>query len=132
MLYELYNDVKNGDWVAVLFLFLLTCLLVIFLSIVFYFIDSSFIETNKESAIVVEKHHTPAHMQPQVISTGKSTVVNTILIPDSWSFNVSILGHRFSCPVTSSQYEDFDLGGSVVALLGVGRLSGATHCKGVL
>jgi len=130
MVAYLYKEAKRGNWLAGFTLLLTVSCVVAVLGLTFYIIDSSFIETKDKYAVIVGKHHSPGHMQHQVISTGKTTMINMIWIPDSWSLHVDVLGQDLYCPVTNSQYTEASFGDNVTVHLGVGRLSGSTHCKG--
>lgn len=131
MIADLWHEAKSGDWTSAALLLMIAAVAGLVLLMSFYFADSSFLPERNMPASVIGKHYTPGHMQTQVISNGKTTMIQNIWIPDSWSVEVFVHTESVSCPVNEGQFNGVSRGDEVTALVVTGRFSGGTYCNGI-
>lgn len=128
---DLFVDARRGDGVSIFVLVTLTAASIVVLILAFVLVDSSFIDTREEPAMVLDKWHDPGHFRPQVVSTGTTTVVSQVWVPDSWVVAVQASGEELPCKVGKGQFDRVAVNDRVLASIGRGRLSGSTYCKGI-
>lgn len=97
--------------------------------ILFYFVDSSFLDTEPTQAYTVaEKYHAP-YTSTTVTMVGDMPVTNVTHHPERFEIQVDAFGTRVYCPASRQQYDNFKLEEQVVAQLAIGRITGNTYCK---
>ena len=116
-------------------LLLVTCvtaLVVLMGYLLFLAVDSIGVETSPQMVSVTNKHYTPAHTTTTFITGSNGTMTPIITYhPDSWSVTIRYGNEFAGCPVSERQYNDAVIGGSVVAYVKAGRISGDTYCDGI-
>lgn len=120
-----------GNWLENIFFFIIGTLLTAFVGyIVFYLVDSSFLDATPKESTVISKDHTPGHFQSVVSTVNKTTTVSQVWVPESWSATVSFKGYEtHSCSITEYVYNRIEQGDKGIGYYVSGRISGWTYCN---
>ena len=106
----------------------LLSLLVSFL--LFYIIDSSFLETRNYEVSLHDKEHTAQYITTTTTMSGNTPITTTIIHPESWSISVKHVRDIVNCSVDEHEYVQFEKDKVAFASMAIGRFSGDTYCKG--
>lgn len=99
--------------------------------VIFYLIDSSFLDEQFGRGVVVGKHYESAHTSTTVIYNGKTYVPVVHNHPDDWILTIEMRGESDHVSVESSFYNDIEIGDKVRITYTTGRFSGGLYINHV-
>jgi hypothetical protein len=110
-------------------------LVVVFIisAVLFYFVDSTNLDTVQHEAKVVKTYHSPGFMQTTTTVIDGTPLTTSTYIPDVWSAKVMTLNiGRVTCTIDEYVYYGLRNGEEVIAHVATGRFSGSNYCKGLI
>ncbi len=97
-------------------------LLIVFISLIVWLIDSSFLPMKQKEGVVINKTYTPAHMNTSVISTGKAVIPITTYISDSYEITIQIDGITDNISLCHGDWNKIKVGEKLLCKYTNGRI----------